>query len=945
MQHRTALALVAVLSLTAPHAWAQDLRLDLAGGWAIESSAKVTATGEALSQPGASTSGWHPASVPTTVVSALVADGTYPDPYVGTNLRTIPGTTYPVGHNFSNLDMPADSPFGVPWWFRTEVTLPATAVSRALWLRLDGVNYRFDAWLNGKRIATAADTAGAFRVHEIVVTGVAKSGRNALAVLVYPPRASDLAITFVDWNPMPPDKVMGLWRPVALVPSGPVALRHPQVVTKVPALDRAELTVKVFAVNATAAPVRAMVSGRIGPIAFGKTVDLGARESREVVFTPAEFPALVVRDPKLWWPVGYGEPVLHDLALTASVGGTASDHASSRFGIREFTAGIDAAGHLLYKVNGRNILVRGAGWTFDMMLRTSAKRQEAEIAYVKDMGLNTIRLEGKLEDDHFFDLTDREGLLVMPGWCCCDFWEQWDKWTDEHLPVAVASLRDQILRLRGRASVFTWLNGSDGPPPVNVENAYLAVLHDLGFPNPVVSSATEKKAELSGPSGMKMRGPYEWVPPIYWYTDTKLGGPHGFATEIGPGPAPPPLESLRLFIPEKDLWPVNDTWAYHCGGGPFKDLKVFNAAMDARYGPSTSVAEYARKAQVAAYESHRAMLESFGARKYASTGVIQWMLNNSWPGMIWHLYDYYLRPGGSYFGAKKAGEPLHVQYSYDDRSVAVVNSTLQAHAGLQVTARVVDLAGVERLRRTATVDVAPDGVSRALELPPPDGLTGAYFVSLSLADAAGRSVSRNDYWLSAKARGPRLGEVRVVRHPGRRVRRPHRAAAAARGRPRGDGGVRSARRRGTCPGHAREPLEGRRVLRARERAPRSFRRRGAAGALDRRLRHALPRGDARDRRDVRDEGPRRRGAVGHRRRMERRRARGALSPGGRSAVVRLSGVRRPARGGSGRRRASAARPRGRGGRSCPGRPASRGSCPRAARVRRGRRARRRRSSG
>jgi exo-1,4-beta-D-glucosaminidase len=118
--------------------------------------------------------------------------------------------------------------------------------------------------------------------------------------------------------------------------------------------------------------------------------------------------------------------------------------------------------------------------------------------------------------------------------------------------------------------------------------------------------------------------------------------------------------------------------------------------------------------------------------------------------MIWHLYDHYLRPGGSYFGAKKAGEPLHVQYSYDDRSVAVVNSTLQAHTGLRVTARVVDVAGVERLRRTATVDVAPDGVSRALELPPPDGLTGAYFVSLSLADAAGRAVSRNDYWLSAK---------------------------------------------------------------------------------------------------------------------------------------------------------------------------------------------------
>ena len=112
------------------------------------------------------------------------------------------------------------------------------------------------------------------------------------------------------------------------------------------------------------------------------------------------------------------------------------------------------------------------------------------------------------------------------------------------------------------------------------------MLKELGFPNPVVSSATEKKAELTGESGVKMRGPYEWVPPLYWYTDTKVGGPHGFATEIGPGPAPPPLESLKRFIPEAELWPINDTWKLHCGGGPFRTLDVFTKAMDARYGPS-----------------------------------------------------------------------------------------------------------------------------------------------------------------------------------------------------------------------------------------------------------------------------------------------------------------------------------------------------------------------
>jgi exo-1,4-beta-D-glucosaminidase len=667
------------------------------------------------------------------------------------NLRKIPGTVYDIGANFSNLEMPADSPFAVPWWYRTELTLPAEAAGKALWLRFGGVNYRFDAWLNGRKIADATRTAGAWRVHEIDVSGAARPGPNALAVLVSAPKPDDLAITFVDWNPMPPDKVMGLYRPVSLTATGPVALRHPQVVTKLDsaANDRAELTVKVFARNATGAAVKGTLTGRAAGVSFRKEATLAAGESREIVITPAEAPQLVLSNPRLWWPAQYGEPALQDVEMEFVVDGSVSDRVAARFGIREFTSEMTPSG-LVFKVNGRRILIRGAGWTFEMMLRCTPERLAQEVRYVKDMGLNTIRLEGKLEDEPFFDLTDREGILVMPGWCCCDHWEKWEKWDAKDLPIATASLRDQILRLRGRASVFVWLNGSDGPPPAKVEKAYLDVEKELGFPNPVVSSAKDKVAELTGTSGVKMRGPYEWVPPLYWYTDTKIGGPHGFATEIGPGPAPPPLESLKRFIPEDRLWPINEAWSYHCGGGPFKTIDFFNKAMDARYGPSAGVEEYARKAQVAAYESHRAMIESFGERKYTATGVIQWMLNNAWPGMIWHLYDFYLRPGGSYFGAKKACEPLHVQYAYDDRSVAVVNGTLQAHTGLKATARVFDLASKELFARTEAVDVSPDGSVKAFKVPEPAGLSPTYFLALTLDDATGRTLSRNVYWLSTK---------------------------------------------------------------------------------------------------------------------------------------------------------------------------------------------------
>jgi exo-1,4-beta-D-glucosaminidase len=411
---------------------------------------------------------------------------------------------------------------------------------------------------------------------------------------------------------------------------------------------------------------------------------------------------------------------------------------------------VDEKDHRLFRINGKNILIRGAGYTFDLMLRSSPEKQEAELKYVRDMNLNTVRLEGKIEDDHFLDLTDQMGILVTPGWCCCDHWEKWENWKDEDHSIAAASLRDQIRRLRGHASVFNWMNGSDNPPVAAVEQKYIEIEKELDWPNPSESSATERPTEVTGKSGVKMRGPYDWVPPNYWLLDTKLGGAHGFNTETGPGPAIPPIESLRQMLPEDHLWPVNTWWDYHAGGGAFKDLKNFTTALDARYGPSGGVEEFARKAQMMAYESHRAMFEAFGRNKYTSTGVVQWMLNNAWPSMIWHLYDWYMRPGGSYFGAKKANEPLHIQYSYDDGSVVVVNSFYQAYPGMKARARVYNIDMSEKFAKDATLDVGEDSSTRALAIPAIDGLSSTYFVRLALEDAAGKTVSTNVYWLSTK---------------------------------------------------------------------------------------------------------------------------------------------------------------------------------------------------
>jgi exo-1,4-beta-D-glucosaminidase len=276
---------------------------------------------------------------------------------------------------------------------------------------------------------------------------------------------------------------------------------------------------------------------------------------------------------------------------------------------------------------------------------------------------------------------------------------------------------------------------------------YLQIMQEEEWPNPSISSAGARTTTV-GPSGVKMTGPYEYVPPIFWYVDTRHGGAFGFNTETSPGPAIPPIESLRRMLPPDHLWPIDSVWEYHAGGMSHT-LSVFTEALNQRYGPSKSVDEFAMKSQVQAFEAHRAMMEAYGRNKYTSTGIIQWMLNNAWPSMIWHMYDWYLRPGGSYFGVKKACEPLHVQYSYDDRSVVIVNSYYQPFARLKVTAKIYNLDMSQKFSKAVDVSVNPDSSTRVFTLPSVSGLSPTYFLDLTL-ESSGQVASRNFYWLSTR---------------------------------------------------------------------------------------------------------------------------------------------------------------------------------------------------
>jgi exo-1,4-beta-D-glucosaminidase len=715
--------------------------LELTQGWALQSAGNVADSGGTISQVGYLTTGWHPIALPSTVLAGLVANNVYANIYFGTNLQSVPDLTTQN------------------WWYRGEFTAPALSAGQQYWLRFKGISYRSQIWLNGTEIDPNA--VGTMVVHEYNVTNLINPGAaNALAILVTPPAhdCQDLSFCTVDWNPEAPDMNAGLWGKTFLDTTGPVALRDPYVKTvlPLPSTDSADLTVYVDAANPTNAPVTATIGGTITKagypsISFSQTVTLNANERREIAFDPGSFSQLHVTGPALWWPYQFGSPELYHLALSATTGGATSDTKAIDFGIRQFTdyrTTVNGTSFVGYKVNGRPIFLRGGGYVWDLLQRFDPKSAAATIQYVKGMGLNTIRFEGTVGYEDLYDLADKAGVMLMAGFVCCSAWEN-DKWTAEQEQVAHASLESQMSNLRAHPSTLVWAFGSDCPVSAAHLQQYKDIASSLHWQDPTLDSVA---TWCNSNAGMKMDGPYSWEPPTLWWDTSQAGSAFGTTAEEGTE-SPPPLESLQKFIGPADLWPIGSVWNYHAGKpkSVFDNISRFTDGVDNRYGKTTGAADYAKKSEAMNYENTRSFFEAWNAGENKTTfGTIFWMLNGVWPSVHWNLYDWYYAPGGGFFGAKKANEPVHIAYDYFSGRVVAYNSTLTERTGMTATATLYNIPDLTQkdTEEVTNLTVPADAATNVLTIPPVTGLSRTYFIRLQLKDATGAVVSNNLYWYS-----------------------------------------------------------------------------------------------------------------------------------------------------------------------------------------------------
>ena len=757
--------------------------VELTAGWRLASARDVGDDGAAISRLGYPTESWHPIrALPATVLAALVDDGTYPDPYYGSNIRDL---------------IPQDL-YRQDWWYRSTFTPPLG--HQRYRLELPGINYRAQVWINGQLVAGSDEIVGMYVSHELDITDAITPGAaNVLAIRITPEQAVqdidgvELADSWWDWinwreigyrSPVDdepggqsfvPDRNAGIWKPVLLHGSGPAVLGPATVTTELPlpATDSARLTVHTTVANDTDAPVRGTLRAVISrpgtpTLTLEQPVELRPRERRALTFDPDRFGELNIAEPDLWWPYTMGEPALYDLRLELRGPGGTIDAADQRFGIRTVTGqrdedasfrGPGAGGNFYLQVNGRDFLVRGATYSPDLLYRADPAREDAILGYVRDLGLNLLRLEGKFPGERLLRRADELGIPLMYGWMCCNQWEKWDQWDEEDRRVAQASMRSQIASFGPHAAAFLWANASDGRPPPEVRDWYHRILADAHWSNATVDTVSAMNTDEDGNQawdGIQMFGPYTWRPPSYWFAG-RYGAAQGSSAEQGDNEHIPPYSSLTKFLPADKLWPINPTWYLHAGSDENNVvLDTIRTAVMRRYGSSRDAREFAAKAQLAHYESTRAQFEAFAAGGWDTHKMtIYWMLNTPWPSFFGQLFDYYLRQGGGYFGAKKGLRPLSVVFdsfatgNHSTGTVTVVNQRPTDAADLAVRVRSYGLDG-ELLddQRVEDLAVAANRSVDALRVTRPADATRVFFVRAELLDGAGNVVVDNTYWQS-----------------------------------------------------------------------------------------------------------------------------------------------------------------------------------------------------
>jgi Exo-beta-D-glucosaminidase Ig-fold domain/Glycosyl hydrolases family 2/F5/8 type C domain len=713
-----------------------DGSLNLArGAWRVERASLVSATGQQIAQPGFSDADWMVATVPGTVLTSYLNDGAIANPDFGDNQYAV-----------------SDSYFCADFWYRDAFLAPTADPHRHVWLNFAGINWKAEVYLNGEFVGRID---GAFKRGHFDVTNLIHSGgQNALAVRVIANAnfgsTKDKAGRTVnggalgrdnptfhaaagwDWISTIRGRDDGIWNKVSLATTGPVSIENPLVTTTLPLPDttQADVSIETTLHNDSAQPVTGTLRVKFGEVAVEEEVTLQASATTDVRMTPRTHPELHLSNPRLWWPVGYGDPNLYPVTISFAAGGQVSDSTTFQAGVRQFTYSEDG-GVLKMWINGRRFIARGGNWGFsESMLRYREREYDIAMRYHRDLHFNMIRnWVGMTDDEAFYDAADRYGVVIWQ-----DFWlaNPWDGPNPDDNSLFLANAWDYLLRIRNHASLGLFCGRNEGFPPEEIDEGLRNLVTMMRPGSHYISSSAD--GPVSG------HGPYR-VEPLRWYFEHP---PVKFHSEMG-SPNVPEMDTLQRTMPEAAMWPQGYQWPLHDYfvflPGQFPELHPQRNEIDSEFGGANNIADWLQLAQFVDYNAYRGMYEGSNENRL---GLLIWMSHPAWPSLLWQTYDYFFDTDAGYFGAKKGAEPLHIQWNAASDNVEVVNDSAGNQKGLVAHAEVIDLDGSVKWDHTASIDSSEDSTVTAFPIRFPAGLAKTHFIRLRL-EKDDLEVSRNFY--------------------------------------------------------------------------------------------------------------------------------------------------------------------------------------------------------
>jgi hypothetical protein len=697
----------------------------------------VSAPGEKIAAADFDAGGWLIATVPGTALVSYLNAGAIPDPNFGNNQLAI-----------------SESFFYADFWYRDEFIAPPSPAEKRMWLNFDGINWKADVYLNGHSLGTIE---GAFCRRAFDVTGLlVPGGKNFLAVRVhknahpgfateqtrYNPDANGGELgadnpTFHasvgwDWIPTIRGRNTGIWNRVSLSRSGPVTMENPFVFASLPLPDttRADIHVSLTLRNSRQTAVAGTLRGSFGNIPFKEPVTLSPLETKTVLIGPSDHPSLRLKNPRLWWPNGYGAQSLYNVRIAFELSGAGvSDSCSFNTGVRDMSYS-EEGGALRIWVNGRRFIARGGNWGFpESMLRYRSREYDVAVRYHKEMNFTMIRnWVGQTPDYAFFEACDRHGIMVWQ-----DFWlaNPLDGPDPDDAGMFMRNAADFVFKIRNHPSIALYVGRNEGNPPAAIDSALRTLVRTEHTGIHYVSNSAF--GVVSG------GGPYRRMPSTFYFEKRATEKLH---SEIGM-PALVSYESLSHMLPDSALWPQNALWGLHdftLEGA--QNGESFNRAVEENFGKVDSLRVWLSCAQYVNYQGYRAMFE---AQSKNRMGLLLWMSHPAWPSLVWQTYDYDFEPTAAYFGSKKGCEPLHIQWNPLTDSVEVVNYSVPGSPRLVAEMEILTPEGVIIGKNKSVVVCPIDGTQRCFAVGLPADSTKLSLLRLKLTKD-GNLVSENSYW-------------------------------------------------------------------------------------------------------------------------------------------------------------------------------------------------------